>query len=116
MTDVKFMTSTNARDKFFSALRSADIDGMRSAVGGLNLNEYDDVGLTPLLTAVFIGDPTAVKMLLEAGSDPNLAQKGDPSATPLWHAQEDFGFLEIAEILRNHGAVEFDPSLHTAAN
>lgn len=109
------MNSITARDKFFSALRSADIDGMRSAVVGLNLNEYDEVGFTPLLTAVFVGDPTAVKILLEAGSDPNLSQEDDPSATPLWHAEEDFGFFEIADIFREYGAVKFNLSFHTDA-
>ncbi|MFZ6818369.1 hypothetical protein [Undibacterium sp. Ji22W] len=107
------MTSNIALDKFFSALRSADIEGMRSAVVGLKLNEYDEVGFTPLLTAVFIGDPTAVKILLEAGSDPNLSQKDDPSATPIWHAEVDFSLSQIADILREYGAVEFNTSFHT---
>jgi ankyrin repeat protein len=69
-----------------------------------NLNEWDDLGMTPLLHAVFRGDVEDVRRLLDAGADPNRAQRDDPTATPLWHARDDFGLHEIAELLIRAGA------------
>jgi hypothetical protein len=46
----------------------------------------------------------AVRLLLEAGADANRAQRDDPTATPLWHAREDFGLHEIAQLLEKAGA------------
>ena len=68
------------------------------------MNAYDEYGMTPLLSAIFIGDPEAVRLLLEAGADPNRAQRSDPTATPLWHARDDFGLHEIAGLLVQAGA------------
>jgi ankyrin repeat protein len=67
-------------------------------------DEYDELGMTPLLYAVFQGDLAAVKALLIQGADGNKPQRDDSTATPLWHAQEDFGLLEIADLLKLHGA------------
>ena len=89
---------------------------MEEALKSVALDEYDETGLTLLLAAIFIGDPALVKTLLDAGADPNIPQRDDPTATPLWHAEEDFGFVEIDKILRQCGAKEFNPSLHTDAN
>jgi ankyrin repeat protein len=69
-----------------------------------NVNEWDDLGMTPLLYAVFRGDVEGVRQLLEAGADPNLAKRDDRTATPLWHARDDFGLHEIAEVLIRAGA------------
>ena len=66
------------------------------------INERDDLGMTPLLRAIFIGDEELVEKLLAAGADPNVPSGvGD---MPLWHAEDDFGLFKIAEILRTHGA------------
>jgi hypothetical protein len=43
-------------------------------------------------------------MLLESGADPNA--KPNRSDSPLWSAEDDWGFIEIAELLRAHGAIK----------
>lgn len=69
------------------------------------LDAYDENGMTQLLYAVFAGDLATVKTLLEQGAKPTKAQRDDPTATPLWHAEEDFGLWEIAKALRAKGAL-----------
>lgn len=69
-----------------------------------SINDYDVNGMTPLLYAVFKGDLESVRRLLDQGANPNLPQRGDTMATPLWHAEEDFGLTEIGELLRAYGA------------
>jgi hypothetical protein len=39
-----------------------------------------------------------------AGADPNLPREDDKTATPLWHARDDFGLHEIAALLLKAGA------------
>lgn len=68
------------------------------------INEYDELGMTPLLLAIFAGDIDAVEALLRQGADCNKPQRDDSTATPLWHAQEDFGLEAIAELLKKHDA------------
>ena len=66
------------------------------------LNAWDANGMTPLLYAVFIGDTKKVQRLLEMGADPN--RPASTGGTPLWHAEDDFGLIEIAKVLRQCGA------------
>ena len=66
------------------------------------LDEWDEVGMTPLMLAVFRGDIEDVRKLLEQGADPN--QPISDGTTPLWRAEDDFGLTEIAALLRNQGA------------
>jgi ankyrin repeat protein len=68
------------------------------------IDAYDAFGMTQLLSAVFVGDPAKVQELLQQGANPNKSQRDDPSATPLWHAEEDFGLLEVAQVLRAYDA------------
>jgi ankyrin repeat protein len=77
---------------------------MKQAIAsGENLNEFDG-GLTPLLWAVFRGDIEAVRLLSESGADPNV--RPNPSDAPLWHAEDDFGLTEIAQLLKSFGATK----------
>lgn len=69
-----------------------------------SIDNYDVNGLTPLLSAIFKGDLESVRSLLEAGANPNKPQKDDATTTPLWHAEEDFGLIEIGKLLRAYGA------------
>jgi ankyrin repeat protein len=62
----------------------------------IDLNELDTLGHTPLHWAVFRGDIELVKILLEAGAEPNVFSSD--GVTPKWRAQ-DFGLVEIYELI-----------------
>ena len=90
--------------KLTEAVLRSDVEVMKQAIAsGDNLNEFDG-GLTPLLWAIFRGDVDAVRLLLESGADPNV--RPNPSDSPLWHAEDDFGLTEIAELLKSYGATK----------
>jgi ankyrin repeat protein len=71
---------------------------------GVDLNEFDGLEMTPLLWAIMRGDIDAVRILLESGADPNA--KPYPDDSPLWSAEDDFGLLDIAALLRSYGATK----------
>jgi ankyrin repeat protein len=84
------------------AVLTSDVCAMKAAfAAGADVNEMRDE-MTPLLWAIFRGDIEAVRMLLEHGADPNVRPNAEDS--PLWHAEEDFGLMEIAALLRSYGA------------
>ena len=90
--------------KLTEAVLRSDLAAMKQAIAsGDNLNELDG-GMTPLLWAVFRGDIDAVRLLLESGAHPNV--RPNPSDSPLWHAEDDFGLTEIAELLKSYGATK----------
>ena len=66
----------------------------------VDLNELDTDGHTPLHWAVFRGDIDLVKLLLEAGANPNIFSAD--GVTPKWRAR-DFGLIEIDKLLGNFG-------------
>jgi hypothetical protein len=70
---------------------------------GHDLNALDDLGMTPLHCAVYGGYAELVRVLLQAGADPNRMSSDRTPA--LWHAQDDFGMYDIAAILKSYGAV-----------
>jgi len=87
------------------AVLLSDYAAMREIVAaGADLNEFDDFRMTPLLWAILRGDIDAVRMLLEGGADPNV--RPNPSDSPLWSAEDDFGMEEIAALLRSYGATK----------
>jgi ankyrin repeat protein len=65
-----------------------------------SIDEYDEIGMTALLYAVVIGDFESVQNLLNEGANPNKPHRDDATATPLWHAEEDFGLMDIGKLLR----------------
>jgi ankyrin repeat protein len=86
------------------AVLRSDYAAMKEAIaGGADLNEMAD-SMTPLLWAILRGDIDAVRLLLESGADPNARPNRDDS--PLWSAEDDWGFTEIAEPLRSYGATK----------
>jgi ankyrin repeat protein len=90
-------------DRGSRVLRAAlagDAAKLREAVeSGDDVTAWDENGMTPLLSAVFIGDREAVRLLLSVGADPDRPSQDDPTDTPLWRARDDFGLLEIANLL-----------------
>ncbi len=73
----------------------------------MNVNYTNICGWTPLLEAIILRDggpvqQEIVQILLDADADPNMVDQW--GVTPLAHA-EKLGFPEIAELLKNAGAV-----------
>jgi len=76
-------------------------------LSGADPNEFDasfDASMTPLLWAIMRGDIDAVRLLLESGADPNV--KPNRTDSPLWSAEDDWGFHDIAALLKSHGATK----------
>src|ERR1041385_6246316 len=88
--------------KLVEAVLRSDHDAMQEAIAaGSDVNELN-AGMTPLLWSIFRGDIDAVRLLLGNGADPNL--RPNPTDSPLWHAEDDFGLWTIAELLKSYGA------------
>jgi len=87
------------------AVLRSDYSAIRElAAAGADLNGFDDHRMTPLLWAIMRGDIDAVRLLLESGADPNV--RPNPSDSPLWSAEDDFGLHEIAALLKSYGATK----------
>jgi|SRR5579872_2225746 len=69
---------------------------------GALVNDVDSYGTTPLLYSTRAEDVEMVKVLLRAGADPNKTSA--EGILPLWIADEDFDFQEVAKVLRQYGA------------
>lgn len=58
------------------AIRSSNIDEIQRIInGGIDIDEHDDCGRTPIQNAVRQGSIEITKMLLEAGANPNIKPK-----------------------------------------
>ncbi|MFD2784100.1 ankyrin repeat domain-containing protein [Hymenobacter rubripertinctus] len=66
----------------------------------VDLNELDTFGYTALHWAVFRGDIDFVKILLEAGANPNILS--EDGVTPKWRAK-DFYLTDIDKLLDSFG-------------
>ena len=74
----------------------ADLEGVKEIIlKNIDLDELDNLGHTALHWAVFGGYYEIVKILLEAGANPNIIS--EDGVTPIWRAQ-DFGFTEIENL------------------
>ena len=70
---------------------------------GANVNAKNDDGETPLHYAAFVGQKEIAELLIAKGADVNA--KGDDGNTPLDLAiEDDVAEIEIADLLRKHGA------------
>ncbi|MEA2900806.1 MAG: uncharacterized protein QOH36_693 [Actinomycetota bacterium] len=66
-------------------------------------NSVGDGGSTPVYVAALREDPAVVRLLLEAGADPNRESTGDGEGTPLC-AAASWGKSEVIHELLAHGA------------
>jgi ankyrin repeat protein len=87
--------------RLMEALRRGDAAAFQKALGedSKAVNGKGPGGSTPLMYAVFYGDTATVRLLLEKGANPNVAN--DAGATALMWAAGD---LEKTRLLVDHGA------------
>jgi ankyrin repeat protein len=71
---------------------------------GADPNQLDDMGMPPLMWAVYGGYSEIAERLCLSGANVNFRQP--TGETPLWHAEDDFGLWDVAAVLRWHGATE----------
>ncbi len=83
-----------------AALESDYELGLKLISLNVELNQLDLDGHTALHWAVFRGDVEFVKILLQAGANPNVFSTD--GVTPKWRAR-DFGLVEIDELLQVFG-------------
>jgi ankyrin repeat protein len=98
-----------------SAIGLSDVAAVRRLLKeGADLEHPDDDGCTPLFYAVLVGEPSVLRVLLEAGADPN-AVAPEPGCTLLadtpLHLAEQCAFLmdkekyeRVVDMLRVYGA------------
>ena len=99
---LRAIAERNARPDADQGMRGGDEQLLaRVVIAGADLNEVDS-DMTPLLWAILGGYLDAVKVLLESGADPNV--KPNPTDSPLWSAEDDFGMTAMAELLKSYGA------------
>lgn len=94
----------NANQKLFHACQKGDVDEIEVALlEGADINAFDKLGYTPLLTAVFFFQTKAVEYLCNKGADVNLCKHG--AYTPL-----DMAYMycdEVIIVLRKNGAKRY---------
>ncbi len=80
----------------FEAIEAGDLESMRQFIRqGSDLEEISDErwGVTPLLVASELRNPKAMKVLLEAGADPNY--EGETGTSPVHLATADLACLNV---------------------
>jgi DNA-binding CsgD family transcriptional regulator len=70
---------------------------------GTPVNGADKYGTTPLYKAAVQGETEIVRMLLEAGADPDRESRGEDEGRPLC-AAASWGRTDIVRLLLEHGA------------
>ncbi len=84
------------------AILSDNINNVRSFLShGVEINQIDEYGFTPLTEAAIVENIEISKLLLEHGANPNL--QGDTGTTPLHWAAENNN-KELCKLLIDHGA------------
>ena len=77
---VVFAQQQPAGDKFYQAIRTNDLVGLRKLVSELGANAEDGSGMTPLMLTAAFGTGEAVSLLLEAGADVNTQNRSGITA------------------------------------
>jgi len=96
------MSAEDRKAQFLAAIKQQELDKMRELIkDGVNLNELDEFGLTPLHFAVISGFSDGAKLLLESGAQVNSLSSRH--TTPLHHAATG-GHMKCLEALLEHNA------------
>ena len=96
------------KEQLHFAAADGDLDRVKQLVAeGYPLDEFDDVGKTPLHHAAEGGHFDIVRFLLEAGADVNARDEARAGNTPLAEVAQTCS-LEMARILVDAGA---DPTI-----
>src|SRR5256885_8150896 len=91
-------------DQLTSAILGSRVARVASLLRrGVPVNGADKNGTTPLYKAAVQGETEIVRVLLEAGADPNLESGGQDEGTPLC-AAASWGRTEVVRLLLQHGA------------
>ncbi|RYF88944.1 MAG: ankyrin repeat domain-containing protein [Chitinophagaceae bacterium] len=92
----------NSVHSLFAAVREGNAQNVkRSLQGGVQINNYDPDGLTPLMIASGYGHSSIVKILLEEGANVHIVDFV-MGATAL-HKAAQSGNAEVVRILLDHG-------------
>jgi ankyrin repeat protein len=105
---------TEPGKEIIKAAKSGDLGALGrllSTDAGL-LDARDKDGSTPLHCAAWKGHEEVVRLLLEAGADPNARNVNEHWGTTPLHAAAHANQSVIAELLIEHGA---DPNAHDLA-
>jgi ankyrin repeat protein len=90
------------------AAREGDAVAARAAIAaGADLDSLDADGQNPLLDAAMYGHAEVVAVLLEAGADPRIVDRGNMLATP-GHKAGYMGHAEVARLLVADPRFEID--------
>ncbi|MFG2041629.1 ankyrin repeat domain-containing protein [Dactylosporangium sp. NPDC048998] len=94
--------------RLMASLLRDDLPGVLAALrAGADPNAPGRDGTTPLYLAAVQSAPAAVRLLLEAGADPDLESGRGEQGTPLTGASA-WGSTDVVRVLLAHGA---DPNL-----
>jgi ankyrin repeat protein len=100
---LKYKASVNAGLLLDTAIRDGNYDIVKRLIeAGASLSQYNTLGFTPLITAIYANDHKSLALLLKAGADAAQPLAGE-TTTPLEIAlyNEDF---TAAAMLLNYGA------------
>jgi ankyrin repeat protein len=77
----------------YNAIRNNDLQGLATLIKNGGLTAADSDGDTPLMIAAAVGSPESVRLLLDAGANPNAMNKVD--ATPLMWCAADAAKVKL---------------------
>jgi len=104
---VKFRSSQREPHPLVAAAYLGDGDAVRSMVSnGVDVNQTNSEGLTPLLAALKNEDVSIARLLLEKGANPNV--RDAQGQTALWFASYQERSPELVALLLQRGATNWD--------
>ena len=91
---------------FIDAVRRADADAVRKMLHADKTlaTARDNGGASALMHAALLGGPDVMRLLLDAGADPNVRDDRQHATALGW--AEFFGREDIAELIRDKGGVK----------